>query len=162
MDDQLSSVLYSYAFIKNYLWPLSSLLCKFPTNGHQRCNTRDRSVSPTNSIPRVIHEMIIFVMNFSFLFTFAVALIRKQFFFAMVILVSYGQGGDAWPQFHLGGGGGLFEWRAKWPVKEPRGYSWEFLVGVCRTVLQILTLFHTHAIFTPVFRPGLWEIVIIT
>ena len=25
----------------------------------------------------------------------------------------------------------------------PRGYSWEFLVGVCRLVLQILTLFQT-------------------
>ena len=34
-------------------------------------------------------------MNFSFLFTFAVALIREQFFFATIILVSYGQGGDA-------------------------------------------------------------------
>ena len=26
---------------------------------------------------------------------------------------------------------------------EPGGYSWEFLVGVCRPVLQILTLFQT-------------------
>ena len=25
----------------------------------------------------------------------------------------------------------------------PGGYSWEFLVGVCRPVLQILTLFQT-------------------
>ena len=160
MDDQLSSVLYSYAFIKNYLWPLSSLLCKFPTKGHQRCNTRDRSVSSTNSIPRVIHENDSFCHEFQFPFHFCRSTNSGAIFFAMVILVSYGQGGDAWPQFHLGGG--LFEWRAKWPVKEPRGYSWEFLVGVCRTVLQILTLFHIHAIFTPVFRPGLWEIVIIT
>ena len=70
MDDQLSSVLYSYAFIKNYLWPLSSLLCKFPTNGHQRCNTRDRSVSTTNSIPRVIHENDSFCHEFQFPFHF--------------------------------------------------------------------------------------------
>ena len=26
----------------------------------------------------------------------------------------------------------------------PRGYSWEFLVGVCRPVLEILTLFQTQ------------------
>ena len=70
MDDQLSSVLYSYAFIKNYLWPLSSLLCKFPSNGHQRCNTRDRSVSTTNSIPRVIHENDSFCHEFQFPFHF--------------------------------------------------------------------------------------------
>ena len=70
MDDQLSSVLYSYAFIKNYLWPLSSLLYKFPTNGHQRCNTRDRSVSTTNSIPRVIHENDSFCHEFQFPFHF--------------------------------------------------------------------------------------------
>ena len=47
------------------------------------------------------------------------------------------------------------------------GYSWEFLVGVCRLVLQILTLFQTknvifHTPFQtrplksiPGFRPGL-------
>ena len=41
---------------------------------------------------------------------------------------------------HLGGG----------------GYSWEFLVGVCRQVLQILTLFETKKchFFTPFFRLG--------
>ena len=34
--------------------------------------------------------------------------------------------------------------------------SWEFLVEVCRPVLQILTLFQTkNIIFTPVFRHGL-------
>ena len=105
MDDQLSSVLYSYAFIKNYLWPLSSLLCKFPTNGHQRCNTRDRSVSTTNSIPRVIHENDSFCHEFQFPSHFCRSTNSGAiFFFAIVILVSYGQGGDAWPQFHLGGG----------------------------------------------------------
>ena len=36
------------------------------------------------------------------------------------------------------------------------GNSWEFLVEVCRPVLQILTLFQTkNIIFTPVFRQGL-------
>ena len=42
-----------------------------------------------------------------------------------------------------GGGGG-------------KGYSWEFLVGVCRPDLQMLTLFQTQkmSFFTPVFRPG--------
>ena len=41
----------------------------------------------------------------------------------------------------------------------PPGYSWEFLVGVCRPVLQILTLCQTKKISfsTPVFRPGLWN-----
>ena len=41
------------------------------------------------------------------------------------------------------------------------GYSLEFLVGVCRAVLQILTLFQTKTMscFTPVFRPGLYEIM---
>ena len=45
------------------------------------------------------------------------------------------------------------------------GYSWEFLVGVCRPVLQILTLFQTKKChfphlfsdlkkFIPIFRPG--------
>ena len=29
----------------------------------------------------------------------------------------------------------------------PRGYSWEFLVGVCRPVLQILTRFQTKKCF---------------
>ena len=40
---------------------------------------------------------------------------------------------------------------------DPRGYSWEFLVGVCRPVLQILTLFQAieMSFSTPVFRPGL-------
>ena len=51
----------------------------------------------------------------------------------------------------------------------PRGYSWEFLVGVCSPVLQILTLFQTNFINViihtrfqtwplksiPVFRSGL-------
>ena len=49
----------------------------------------------------------------------------------------------------------------------PRGYSWEFLVEVCRPVLQILTLFQTkkcnfphpfsdqHFKSIPVFRPDL-------
>ena len=39
----------------------------------------------------------------------------------------------------------------------PGAYSWEFLVGVCRPVLQILTLFQTKKMqcSTPVFRPGL-------
>ena len=104
MDDQLSSVLYSYAFIKNYLWPLSSLLCKFPTNGQQRCNARDRSVSSTNSIPRVIHENDSFCDEFQFPFHFCRSTNSGAIFFAMVILVSYGQGGDAWPSFILGGG----------------------------------------------------------
>ena len=31
----------------------------------------------------------------------------------------------------------------------PRGYSWEFLVGVCRLVLQILTLFQTKKCHFP-------------
>ena len=38
------------------------------------------------------------------------------------------------------------------------GYSWEFLVGVCRPVLQILTLFISDQkmlFFTQVFRPDL-------
>ena len=41
------------------------------------------------------------------------------------------------------------------------GYSLEFLVGVCHLVLQILTLFQTKKchFFTPVFRPGLKEIM---
>ena len=162
MDDQLSSVLYSYAFIKNYLWPLSSLLCKFPTNGHQRCNTRDRSVSSTNSIPRVIHENDSFCHEFQFPFHFCRSTNSGAIFFCHGYFSLLRPGGRCLTPVSSWGGGGLFEWRAKWPVKEPRGYSWEFLVGVCRTVLQILTLFHTHAIFTPVFRPGLWEIVIIT
>ena len=33
--------------------------------------------------------------------------------------------------------------KPKKPKNGPRGYSWEFLVGVCRPVLQILTLFKT-------------------
>ena len=38
----------------------------------------------------------------------------------------------------------------------PGGYSCEFLVRVCRPVLQILTLFQTQKCSsTPVFRPGL-------
>ena len=42
----------------------------------------------------------------------------------------------------------------------PRGYSWEYSVGLCRLVLQILTLFHTRfqtrpLKSIPVFRPGL-------
>ena len=37
------------------------------------------------------------------------------------------------------------------------GYSWEFFVGVCRPVLQILTRFQTRTLKPiPVFRPGLW------
>ena len=34
------------------------------------------------------------------------------------------------------------------------GYSWELMVGVCRPVLRILTLFQTKKIslFTPVYR----------
>ena len=45
-----------------------------------------------------------------------------------------------------------FLWR-----KRPVGYSREFLVGVSRPDLQILTLFHTKKmpLFTPVFGPGL-------
>ena len=31
----------------------------------------------------------------------------------------------------------------------PRGYSWEFLVGVCCLVLQILTLFQTKKCHFP-------------
>ena len=31
----------------------------------------------------------------------------------------------------------------------PRGYSWEFLVGVCHPVLQILTLFQTKKCHFP-------------
>ena len=36
----------------------------------------------------------------------------------------------------------------------PQGESWEFLVGVCLPVLQILTLFQTKkmSFFTPIFR----------
>ena len=36
------------------------------------------------------------------------------------------------------------------------GYSWEFVVGMCRPVLQILTLFQTKKLSfsTHVFRPG--------
>jgi len=59
------------------------------------------------------------------------------------------------------------------PSDIPRGgNSWEFLVGVCRTVLQIMTLyfgpknviFHTRFETSPlksvpVFRPGLEEIM---
>ena len=53
------------------------------------------------------------------------------------------------------------------PVRGGGGYSWEFLVGVCRLVLEILSLFQTkNVIFhirfktwplkaRPVFRPGL-------
>ena len=42
-------------------------------------------------------------------------------------------------------------------VRVPGGYSWEFLVGMCRSVLQILTLFHTKKILfsTPLLRPDL-------
>ena len=52
---------------------------------------------------------------------------------------------------------------------DPGGCSWEFLVGVCRPVLEILTRFQTkknviiHTRFQtrplksiPIFRPGLW------
>ena len=44
------------------------------------------------------------------------------------------------------------------PVGE---YSWESLVGVCRPVLQILTLFHTRfqtrsLKSIPILRPGFW------
>ena len=40
-----------------------------------------------------------------------------------------------------------------------RGYSWKLLVGLCRPVLKILTLFQTKktSFFAPVFRPGLWK-----
>ena len=39
----------------------------------------------------------------------------------------------------------------------PRGYSWEFFVRVCRPVLRILTLIQTkkNSFSTLVFRPGL-------
>ena len=39
------------------------------------------------------------------------------------------------------------------------GYSWEFMVGVCRPVLQILTLFQTKKLSfsTTVFSPGLYN-----
>ena len=55
----------------------------------------------------------------------------------------------------------------KYPGGGGEGYSWEFLVGACRPVLQILTRFQTkkvifHTCFQtgplksiPVFRPGL-------
>ena len=38
----------------------------------------------------------------------------------------------------------------------PHGYHWQVLVGVCRPVLQILTLFRNKkmSFSTPVFRPG--------
>ena len=38
-------------------------------------------------------------------------------------------------------------------------YSWEFAVGVCRPVLQILTLFQTKKLSfsTTVFSPGLYN-----
>ena len=51
------------------------------------------------------------------------------------------------------------------------GYTWEFLVGQCRHVVQFLTLFHTkkclfHIRFQtpplksiPILRPGLYEIM---
>ena len=44
----------------------------------------------------------------------------------------------------------LYKWSS------PGGYSWEFLVGLCRPVLQILTLFQTEKLSfsTTVFRPG--------
>ena len=40
-----------------------------------------------------------------------------------------------------------------------RGVLWEFLVGVCPPVLQILTLFRKPkmSFFTPLFRPGLYN-----
>ena len=53
----------------------------------------------------------------------------------------------------------------------PGGYTWEFVVGQCRHVLQCLTLFHTkNVIFhirfqtpplksIPILRPGLYEIM---
>ena len=42
-------------------------------------------------------------------------------------------------------------------IQVPGGYSWEFLVGMCRPVLQILTLFQTKKILfsTPLLRPDL-------
>ena len=44
----------------------------------------------------------------------------------------------------------LYKWSS------PGGYSWEFLVGLCRPVLQILTLFQTKKLSfsSTVFRPG--------
>ena len=57
--------------------------------------------------------------------------------------------------------------KSKYPGGGGGGYSWEFLVGACRPVLQILTRFQTKKVIfytcfqtkplksTPVFRPGL-------
>ena len=47
----------------------------------------------------------------------------------------------------------------------PGGYSWEFLVDLCRPVLQMLTLFFHNRFQTwplksiPVFRPGLFFLI---
>ena len=44
-----------------------------------------------------------------------------------------------------------------YPERAGGVYSWEFFVGVCRPVLQILTLFQTKnmSFYRPVFRPDL-------
>ena len=48
------------------------------------------------------------------------------------------------PQKKIGEGAFFSERRGGCTVLWPRGeYSWEFLVGVCRRILQILTLFQT-------------------
>ena len=62
------------------------------------------------------------------------------------LCLSFDKFWDTVPPKGGGGGGGVWG----------RGYSWEFVVGVCRPVLQVLTLFQTPKLTfsTLVFRPG--------
>ena len=61
---------------------------------------------------------------------------------------------------HFSGGSLCLSFDKFWDTVPPRGggggYSWEFVVGVCRSVLQVLTLFQTPKLTfsTLIFRPG--------
>ena len=64
--------------------------------------------------------------------------------------------------------------KGRYPGWGGGGYSWEFLVGVCRPILQILTrsqtkdvIFHTHfqtrsLKSISVFRPGLYAEIMLS
>ena len=65
---------------------------------------------------------------------------------------------------HFSGGSLCLSFDKFWDTVPPRGgggggYSWEFVVGVCRPVLQVLTLLQTAKLTfsTLIFRPGNWS-----
>ena len=61
---------------------------------------------------------------------------------------------------HFSGGSHCLNFDKFWDTVPPQdgggGYSWEFVVGVCRPVLQVLTLFQTPKLTfsTLILRPG--------